>query len=477
MSFQFRRRGDVREQSPQQEPFFQNISGQQPFVDTTVYPQMGQPQGYDPRFNNGLGQPNQPHQSQHHPQQLQNMQPGIPAQQQTPQSHQFFQGNNGNFYSPQQAGAQGNMQQQHPQSHMLNPSMGQAYGMTQPQMGHQQQHPDMMHNNAPGAYMHPVQASQMAEQKANFQGYAQSAQGQKPPSANYTPEDVRSLSFWQETQTNSGFEDPDSDEASNSPVRLLVAVAGVALIAGLSWFAYKWAKSPSSDAPPLIHAEPGPHKVSPERRGGINIPYQDKLIYDRIGDGATEEPAERLLPPPEKPSTMSTPIQQPVDQNQQNAPQQPMYSEAPVEQQNIMPGTLPSPQSGTNTQQNAQQQANVQQPANMQPQQPLAVPAPPQPQAAEIEPEIITKTKPTPTLKGNYFVQMATVKSEAAALREWKRLQAKHNLKGMKSQIKESETTDGEVVYRLLMGPFEEKVKALKYAVKIDGTKVVHVTE
>jgi cell division protein FtsN len=72
---------------------------------------------------------------------------------------------------------------------------------------------------------------------------------------------------------------------------------------------------------------------------------------------------------------------------------------------------------------------------------------------------------------------MATVKSEAAALREWKRLQAKHNLKGMKSQIKESETTDGEIVYRLLMGPFEEKVKAMKYAVKIDGTKVVHITE
>ncbi len=477
MSFQFRRRGDVREQSPQQEPFFQNTTNQQAFVDTTVYPQMGQPQGYDPRINNGFGPQNQPH-----PQQLQNMQPGGPAQQ---PAQPYFQGNNGNFYNyPQtQAGTQANMQQ-HPHQQMLNPAMGQPYGMAQPQMGPQQQYPGMV--NTQDAYMHPAQASQLAGQKNNFQAYNQAAQGQMTqgqaqggqpaPSANYVPEDVRSLSFWQETNANSGFEDPDSEPDSNSPVRLLVAVAGVALIAGLSWFAYKWAKSPTSDTPPLIHAEPGPHKVSPEHRGGINIPYQDKLIYDRIGDGNTEEPAERLLPPPEKPSMVNSHNQQPVDQNQQNAPQQPMYSEAPVGEQNTMPG-LSAPQAALQQppqlgNMQPQQQAQMQQPAIA-----IAPPAPVQPQATEFEPEVITKTKTTPTIKGNYFVQMATVKSEAAALREWKRVQAKYNLKGMKSQIKESETTDGEIVYRLLMGPFEEKVKALKYAVKIDGTKVVHVTE
>lgn len=447
MSFKFRRRGDVNEQSPQQEPFFQNTAGQQPYVDAAGYPQMGQPQGYDPRFNNGFGPQNQPY-----PQQPYGMNPGASVQQPT---QPYFNGNNENFYNPQQPGMQGNMQQP-----TLNPSSNQPYGMMPPQM----------HPQAPNGYMHPVQASQLG----NFQGYPpQATQGQQAPSAGYAPEDVRSLSFWQETQANSGFEDPDSESESNSPIRLLVAVAGVALIAGLSWFAYKWAKSPSSDTPPLIHAETGPHKVSPDHRGGLNIPYQDKLIYDRIGDGTTEEPAERLLPPPEMPSAMTP---QPVDQNQQNAVQQPMYGEIPANaqqniQQNIMPGA-------------PQQQLNVQQPANMQPQQPVAVAPLPiapvsvaQPQAEEIEPEIIKKPKPEATIKGTYFVQMATVKSEEAALKEWKRLQAKHNLKGMKSQIKESETTDGDIVFRLLMGPFEEKIKAQKFAVKIDGTKVVHITE
>jgi hypothetical protein len=471
MSFQFRRRGDVREQSPQQEPFFQSTAGQQPFVDTTVYPQMSQHQGYEPRMNNGFPQ-NQPH-----PQQMQNMQQLGAFTQQPAQP--YFQANNGTPYSHHQA--QGNVQQPQP---MVNSAMGQAYGMAQPQMGPQQQYPNVM--NIQDAYMHPIQASQLTGQKNNFQGYSQTAQMQAPQrqqnsSPNFAPEDVRSLSFWQESNANSGFEDYDELE-SNSPVRLLVAVAGVALIAGLSWFAYKWAKSPTSDTPPLIHAEPGPHKVSPEHRGGINIPYQDKFIYDRIGDGGTEEPAERLLPPPEKPSMLNSPNQQPIEQNQQNAPQQPMYSEAPM--QNTMPG-LPVPQAMP------QQSVNTQlQPSNVQPQQQnqiqqptptVAAPIPseqqPRVQDTEKEPEIVTKTTTAPTLKGSYFVQIATVKSEAAAIREWKRVQAKYNLKGMKSQIKESETTDGEIVYRLLMGPFEEKVKALKHAVKIDGTKVVHITE
>jgi hypothetical protein len=420
MSFRFRRRGDVNEQSPQQEPFFQNATGQQPYVDSSAYPQMGQPQGFDPRFNNGFG-------PQPYPQQPYGMNPGVPM---PPQTQPFFNGNSENFYNPQQ------------QQPMLNTAPNQPYGMMPPQM----------HPQAPNPYMRPVQASQLGayqnyQQPQGQQGPQgqQSPQGQHP---GYAPEDVRSLSFWQESQANAGFEDPESDSEANSPIRLLVAVAGVALIAGLSWFAYKWAKSPSSDTPPLIHADAGPHKVSPDHRGGLNIPYQDKLIYDRIGDNVNEEPAERLLPPPEMPSDMS---QQPIDQQQQmqqaNAPQQ----------MNTQPQQL--------------------QPTAVAPMPAVSATAPTQPQATEIEPEIIKKPKPEATIKGTYFVQMATVKSEEAALREWKRLQAKHNLKGMKSQIKESETTDGDTVFRLLMGPFEEKVKAQKYAVKMDGTKVVQITE
>ena len=435
MSFRFRRRGDVSEQSPQQEPFFQNATGQQqPFVDPAMYPQMGQHQGYDPNFNGNYGP--QPYFGQ--PQQLQQPQQGPQVPSGYKPSQPFFHNNEENFYTQQQMQMMQGMQR-HPQQPYANQQQPQSSGQN--------------------AYMYPVQASQLG----NFQAGGYPPQGFQPQQPGYMPEDVRALGFWRESQPNSGFEELQNEQSESSPIRLLVAVAGVAIIAGLSWFAYKWAKSPTSDIPPLIHAETGPHKVHPDHRGGINIPYQDKLIYDRISDGNTAEPAERLLPPPELPMA-NQPQQAPIDQNQQMAQQQ-MYNNAPG---------YNAPANMQNAQ--GQQQPTVGQPQYQQ-QMPAAVPvpvveAPVAAQSQESEPEFVAKPA-----KGNYFVQMVTVTSEADALSEWKRRQKKYNLKGMKSQIKEFETDDGKTFYRLLLGPFTEKVKAMKFAVKMDGSKVVQITE
>ncbi len=487
MSFQFRRRGDVREQSPQQEPFFQNSSNQQNIIDSTMYAQpMSNHQGFDPRFNNEFGM-----HSPQGPQQFQTMQPRQQFHPQNQPQQQTFHGNgngNGSNFPPQQQSGFGNIpRQNYPQQPILNSSAGQPYGMAHPQMTQQQ--PGIM-TDQQKSYMHPVQASQLAGQKNYFQEYnnpSQNHSGAAPSqyTADYVREDARSLAFMQETHANSGFDQPENENDSNSPIKSLVAVAGIALVAGLSWFAYKWAKSPSSDTPPLIHAETGPHKISPDHRGGINIPYQDKLIYDRIGEGNSEEPAERLLPPPEKPSMMSNNHQSshPANQEHSSEQQQPLYDDEPMEQkmtpaqQQSYPSTTQTPrqprrqfqsEQAGNARVNNQAQSSERQTPN-DTKKPETV--------EQIEPDVTLKTNTTPTIKGKFFVQLATVKTEAAALREWKRVQAKFNLKGMKSQIKESETSDGETVYRLLMGPFEEKVKALKYAVKIDGTKVVHITE
>ena len=465
MSFQFRRRVDVREQSPQQEPFFQNSVQQQ---GQGIYPQMEQPaQGYDPRFN-------------------------MPGQIQPMPAPPFLQANPGNFYG----------QQQYAQQPMMNQQQ-QGYGFGPPPgMPGQQvpsQHPGMMSQES---YMHPLNAQrsnyqgnnfQPGPQSPGFQGFA--APGQLPhPQSNGSfvqdetrqdgvrPNGASPMAFWHETQAASGFDDSES-ETANSPVKLLVAVAGVALIAAFSWFAYKWAKAPSSDTPPLIHAELGPYKVSPDHRGGLNIPYQDKLIYNRIGDGAAADPAERLLPPPEQPEIIQNNQgnqEQNFDANQ-NATQQPMYSEMPAPQYGVQQpqANVPPPQI---KQQNIPLQPQVaQQPTSEQPV--VDTPKKKAEEKEDTDEPTVTKTKTKSVTKsveslgGNFFVQLATVKSEVAALREWKRLKAKYSLIKMKSQIKESEMPDGEVVYRLLMGPFTEKVKALKHAVKIDGTKVVHVTD
>lgn len=479
MSFQFRRRGDVHEQSPQQEPFFQNSVPQQPFAEQGFHPQMEQQnQGYNPNFGMNNGQMQQ--------------QPFMP------------QNNFGNFYG-----------QQNPQPQMTNQPQGYVFGAAQPV-------PPQIHGQMqqPESYLHPVQASQLnAQRAANYQGnifpnqnFQQQNyqhpnhfpnpmhnQGQNYPGnpSSFVPDEqfqnvgnqaalTNPMAYWNDPQPQQLSDGSDND-SNNSPVKLLVVVAGVALIAAFSWFAYKWAKAPSSDSPPLIHAEPGPHKVSPDHRGGINIPYQDKLIYNRIGDSTSNDPAERLLPPPEQPSSMAQNQQGLAAENTQNMHQQQMHTEQ--FQQNTNPQQPMQQQYGGQQQMPQQPQPQV---VQNQPMQQQTLPHQAVPPAAEqttaakkqkidekeddTEPTIV-KEKPTEAISGNYFVQLATVKSEAAALKEWKRLKAKYNLKGLKSQIKESERPDGETVFRLLMGPFNEKVKALKYAVKIDGTKVVHVTD
>lgn len=442
MSFRFRRRGDVNDQPPQKEPFFKNAAGQQQlFSDNQGYPQMGTQQGYDPNFMPNYNM--HPHFQQHQQNQ------GLPSGYHP--SQPYFPPQEENFYVPQQM--QG-MPYRHPQQPVMNSLTNAPYGMQNPQA------PQYGAN----AYMHPVQASQLGN--VDYQGYQQ-------PSLGYAPEDVRALGFWKEGQANTGFEEQENEQEESSPIRLLVAVAGVALIAGLSWFAYKWAKAPTYDTPPLIHADAGPHKVRPDYRGGINIPYQDKLIYDRISSGDNDSPPERLLPPPETPSMES---QQQVDPSQQQVAQQvngqQMYNApgAPVQHSQLQ-----------------QQPMQMQQPMEVQPGMPAQQQVSPQIQQPMAPPVMAPSTvapvaqsqeivKPE-AIKGGYYVQMVTVKSEVAALSEWKRRQKKYNLKDMKSRIKEFETEDGQVFYRLLMGPFSEKVKAMKYAVKMDGAKVVHIVE
>ena len=56
----------------------------------------------------------------------------------------------------------------------------------------------------------------------------------------------------------------------------------------------------SEDAAPVLRAE-GPSKVPPQTPGGLDVPNQDKLVYNQIGEQQVGEAVERLLPPPETP--------------------------------------------------------------------------------------------------------------------------------------------------------------------------------
>ena len=52
---------------------------------------------------------------------------------------------------------------------------------------------------------------------------------------------------------------------------------------------------------PLIKADPGPLKVKPKHPGGLKIPNQDKLVFERITPETRTAGVEKLAPEPEEP--------------------------------------------------------------------------------------------------------------------------------------------------------------------------------
>lgn len=83
-----------------------------------------------------------------------------------------------------------------------------------------------------------------------------------------------------------------------------VIAAVVFLIGGAAaWYAFVPRTAPTGISVPVIHAEAGLIKLKPDQPGGIEIPYQNISVYDKIskGGGQLSADMEKLLPAPELP--------------------------------------------------------------------------------------------------------------------------------------------------------------------------------
>ncbi len=89
----------------------------------------------------------------------------------------------------------------------------------------------------------------------------------------------------------------------------IVAVGALAIFVGILAYAYVLGgRGAGEGVVPVIQADQRPIKVRPESPGGLDVPFQDREIYDRLGGGGAGQMAapggpkvERLLPPPEAP--------------------------------------------------------------------------------------------------------------------------------------------------------------------------------
>ncbi len=88
-------------------------------------------------------------------------------------------------------------------------------------------------------------------------------------------------------------------------VSTAIMLASIIGLAVLGWFAVEEGRNPPDIADlPVISANPAPFKIQPKDPGGMQIPHQEKLVFNRFSAGKEEEIKQErsnIMPPPEEP--------------------------------------------------------------------------------------------------------------------------------------------------------------------------------
>lgn len=298
-----------------------------------------------------------------------------------------------------------------------------------------------------------------------------------PEDARYMPRDLRV----EPREYQRGTSRPNPDARPRTQRRLLapvLAVVGLMVFFAIVWFAWSSSQPTVGEGGmPVVKADNSPVKMRPEQPGGMAVPHQDKLIYDRLKaeTGNTETAAvERLLPPPENPlprpeappppeaieepatsglppSAMETP---PMPGN--GVPEAPASQPVPPVAVTPVPAPAPAPSPAAP------------------PPAVAARPTPPPPQAAPAAPprSLTPPTAPAQTAAlppppappaassggGNFRLQIASVKSEDAARAEFQRLQKRYPeaLGGLGVAYVRVDLGDKGIYYRVQAGPVDE---------------------
>jgi cell division protein FtsN len=220
-------------------------------------------------------------------------------------------------------------------------------------------------------------------------------------------------------------------------------LAGLALLAALMalavavWFVARGGVESALTEPeaiPIARAPESPDRERPENPGGETVPDRDKEVYSTFeSDRARGEPVvERLLPAAE------TPMQEP-------APKAVAADDGPAVADE--PGNAAAETAEPDDAPPAVEEVTV-----------AARPAPTPPPAAVKEPE----PDPAPTRAvpaapaGDWQVQLAALRDEAAAMQTWRRISARQKtlLQGLSPDVSRLETRDRGVFYRLRVGGF-----------------------
>lgn len=255
----------------------------------------------------------------------------------------------------------------------------------------------------------------------------------------------------------------DDGSAPKGQGRLLVSLAlGLAAVIATvvtAWyiFANQGPVAAPGGAVPTVTADPSPIKSKPAEPGGIEVPNQDKLVYDRMAPGGTPPKQERLLPPPEQPKPPPSSRQPPslatpkasveslarVEEPPLAAPQSPpkVTVESPVAAPTPAPAQV------------AAAPAETAKPV-VKPAEEAKKPA----ETAKPKPAETAAVAPSPVRAGGWMIQLGAMREQDAAEKEWNRLQAanKDLLGALVHDVLRADLGAKGVFWRVRAGPLDE---------------------
>lgn len=241
-------------------------------------------------------------------------------------------------------------------------------------------------------------------------------------------------------------------ELARSRNNFLGTFAGIALAGVVGWFVLAPQYAETEKEIPIIRRPQTAVKIKPENPGGMDIPNQDKNVYNIVEKKEVDNTVvENLLPKPETPKLPDiVPEVSDVDANAGNLDQ--IVDEVAAEK---------APEKPAETKEAAANNNVPAKPADL-----LADTAPAKPAAPEkaAAPQAKTAEKTAasaPAAAGGWQIQLIASKNKAAVEKTWTDLSAKYSdLQKMPHEIQASDLGAQGMFYRLRAGSFADKAAA-----------------
>ncbi|MDF2367286.1 SPOR domain-containing protein [Sneathiella sp.] len=254
------------------------------------------------------------------------------------------------------------------------------------------------------------------------------------------------------------------DEPRFSRKKWIGGILALLIIGGFGigiWYAYdQGVKKGVQLAPPIISADTSPVKVKPDDPGGMDIPNQDKQVFNVLKSGDAPEKVEKLMPPPE-------------DAIKDEATETAAVSEAEkAADENKLETLIEKATKDAPTADAAASEAA--EPAEK-----------PEVMVEKIEPKVeekkvevaaapVPKKVEEPKTSGPlYRVQVGSFRSPDAAEKQWSTLSAKHKslLSGLNYRVQDVDVKDKGKYYRLQLGAYGSRDGANKLCSDLKAQK------